>query len=158
MSLDPKIKTFLKKHHVMTLATSKDNVPWVAHCFYAFMEEEMVLVFTTDPETRHGQEMKENEQVSVGISWETKIVGQIRGAQITGRVMENAEWRRENGEWRMQNAELRMKNAKRAYLKRFPYAILMKTTLWVLEIETIKYTDNRLGFGKKLHWGRESDL
>lgn len=149
MSLDPKIKAFLKKHHVMTLATSKDNVPWVAHCFYAFMEEEMVLVFTTDSETRHGLEMKENEQVSVGISWETKIVGQIRGAQISGRVMENAEWR-------LQNAEGGMENAKMAYLKRFPYALLMKTNLWVLEIETIKYTDNRLGFGKKLHWGRKS--
>lgn len=135
----------------MTLATSKDNVPWVAHCFYAFMEKEMVLVFTTDPETRHGQEMQENEQVSVGIAWETKIVGQIRGAQITGRVKQAS------------NLPLQVEGAggrspKVAYLKRFPYALLMKTTLWILEIETIKYTDNRLGFGKKLNWSRESDL
>lgn len=148
MSLDPKIKAFLKKHHVMTLATSKDNVPWVAHCFYAFMEEEMVLVFTTDPETRHGLEMKENEQVSVGISWETKIVGQIRGAQITGKVK---KVEKQKNERRKTKDERRL-----SYLKRFPYALLMKTNLWVLEIETIKYTDNRLGFGKKLHWGRKS--
>ena len=40
----------------------------------------------------------------------------------------------------------------RGLLKKFPYAVLMKTTLWILEIEYIKMTDNRLGFGKKLIW------
>lgn len=41
------------------------------------------------------------------------------------------------------------------YLKRFPFAALMDTTLWVLQIDYAKMTDNRLGFGKKLIWERE---
>lgn len=150
----------------MTLATSKDNQPWVAHCFYAFMEKEMVLVFTTDQATRHGQEMTDNDQVSAGISWETKIVGQIRGAQIEGKIKKVEKQKDENekgekpvpGFIQEQNASpgLEPGTKRLSYLKRFPYAVLMKTTLWVLEIDTIKYTDNRLGFGKKLHWKRES--
>ncbi|MDD5509104.1 MAG: hypothetical protein PHD25_12400, partial [Bacteroidales bacterium] len=41
-----------------------------------------------------------------------------------------------------------------AYLKRFPYAIATKLDLWVLELEYVKMTDNRLGFGKKIEWRR----
>ena len=45
-----------------------------------------------------------------------------------------------------------LKKVKKAYLKRFPVAMLMKTTLWVVEPTLMKYTDNRMGFGKKLIW------
>ena len=45
-----------------------------------------------------------------------------------------------------------LKKARTAYLKKFPYAVLMKTSLWDLWIIYIKMTDNRLGFGKKLIW------
>ena len=44
-------------------------------------------------------------------------------------------------------------NIKKKYLKRFPYARLMETTLWTLKLSFVKYTDNRLGFGKKLIQG-----
>lgn len=163
MLLDKKIASFLKKHHVLTLATSKDNIPWVAHCFYAFLEKEMCLVFTTDDSTRHGEEMRDNSSVSVGISWETKIVGQVRGAQISGFARKVEEPAPDMIQGQMSNVQglpssldlrLSTKQAKAAYLKRFPYTVLMKTNLWVIEIESIKYTDNRLGFGKKLIWER----
>jgi uncharacterized protein YhbP (UPF0306 family) len=42
----------------------------------------------------------------------------------------------------------------RAYLTRFPFAVLMNASLWIVEIHIIKMTDNRLGFGKKLFWER----
>jgi uncharacterized protein YhbP (UPF0306 family) len=42
--------------------------------------------------------------------------------------------------------------AKSAYLKRFPYAALMNTSLWIVDVSYIKMTDNRMGFGKKLIW------
>jgi uncharacterized protein YhbP (UPF0306 family) len=161
--LDKKISDFFQKHHVATLATSSNNTPWVAHCFYAFMEKEMCLVFTTDTETRHGQEMTENQNVSVGIAWETKIVGQIRGAQCSGRVykVEKSKGRRVEESLNSRDlSTLRLFNlstaAKSSYLRRFPYAALMKTQLWIFVIESIKYTDNRLGFGKKLYWEREA--
>ena len=136
--MDSRIVKLIKEHHVLTLATSKDNTPWTAHCFYAFLEEENALVFTTDDSTRHAGEMLDNKVVSGGIVLETKMVGKIRGAQLTGKVAKIKE----------------NKKFKNAYLFRFPYAALMRTSLWVLELETIKFTDNRLGFGTKLHWQR----
>ena len=45
---------------------------------------------------------------------------------------------------------------KKAYMKRFPFARLMKTNLWILELNYIKMTDNLLGFGKKLIWEKEA--
>ena len=40
----------------------------------------------------------------------------------------------------------------RCYYARFPYAKIMRPTLWRLEPSWMKLTDNRLGFGKKLVW------
>jgi len=133
--MDPRIVKFIKEHHVLTLASSENNIPWTAHCFYAFLEVEKALVFTSDEDTRHAREMLDNQVVAGGIALETKTIGKIRGIQLTGRVFKKQP-------------------ASRAYLTRFPYAALMKTTLWILEIDTIKFTDNRLGFGKKLYWER----
>ena len=177
--MDSKIIKFIRKHHVLTLATSRDNIPWTAHCFYAFMEDEKALVFTTDDDTRHGQEMLENPVVSGGIALETKVVGMIRGVQLTGRVHRLGDDNTpgdprlrgddENDELSQKSSSSRTESsgdpgphdnhgsARHSYLKRFPYAALMKTSLWILELERVKFTDNRLGFGNKLHWERTSN-
>ena len=34
--------------------------------------------------------------------------------------------------------------------------MLMKTNLWIVELSFLKFTDNRLGFGKKIYWGNEA--
>jgi uncharacterized protein len=137
--MDPRIIKFLKRHHVLTLATVSDSGPWTAHCFYAYMPELQAIVFTTDPETRHGRNMLTNPQVSAGIALETKVIGLIRGIQLTGYATLCPA---EEGECR------------KAYLKRFPYALAVKLDLWILRIDHVKMTDNRLGFGKKLFWDK----
>jgi len=135
---DKKIITFLNKHHVLTLATSNENSPWCANCFYAYIESENAFVFTSDTSTRHIQEAIKEPKVAGSIVLETSVVGKIQGIQFTGRLI------KADGEW--------TKTAQNAYLKRFPFAALMETTLWILVIDYIKMTDNRLGFGKKLIW------
>ncbi|MCK9639018.1 MAG: pyridoxamine 5'-phosphate oxidase family protein [Prolixibacteraceae bacterium] len=137
---DPKITTFLKKHHVLTLATVSGGQPWVANCFYAFVEEQMAFVFTSGYETRHIQEVTKNNKVAGNVVLETSIIGKIQGIQFSG-TLTKAE-----GEV--------LDKASSAYLKRFPFAALMDTTLWILTIDYLKMTDNRLGFGKKLIWER----
>lgn len=136
--IDKKILSFLKKHHVLTIATSVGKEPWCANCFYVYLEDENALVFTTDPETRHGAEFLKNELVAGSVVLETRIIGKIRGLQFQGLVSEVPE---DSGS-----------KARKAYLKRFPVAMLMDTHLWVIKLTHIKYTDNRLGFGKKLVW------
>jgi len=139
--MEKRIIGFIKKHHVLTLATSFGGLPWVANCFYAYMEKENAIVFTSDHDTKHIKDLEEGNIVAASIVLETSVIGKIQGIQLRGRLSEPV------GEM--------LKMAKSAYLKRFPFTALMETTLWVLEIEYIKMTDNRLGFGKKLVWEKQ---
>lgn len=136
--IDPRIIKFFRKHHVLTIATTVDNEPWCANCFYAYLEEENSLVFTTGGDTRHGKEFENNPVVAGSVVLETTVIGKIQGIQFQGIVSEPTD-------------EL-LSKSKSAYLRRFPVAALMDTRLWVAKLTYIKMTDNRFGFGKKLLW------
>jgi uncharacterized protein YhbP (UPF0306 family) len=135
---EKKIIEFIKDHHVLTLATSNDNKPYCANCFYAFLEDEIAFVFTSDMDTKHIKDSIQQNFVGGSVVLETSIVGKIQGIQFNGTL-----YKPEN--------EL-LEKANNEYLKRFPFAALMNTNLWVLELSFIKMTDNRLGFGKKIIW------
>jgi uncharacterized protein YhbP (UPF0306 family) len=137
-SVDPRITEFIKEHHVLTLASCSENEPWCANCFYVYLEKENAFVFTSDMGTKHVSDSLEQPLVAGSVVLETNIIGKIRGLQFQGEMI------------KLENGELNV--AKKAYLKRFPVAMLMKTTLWVVKPVLLKYTDNRLGFGKKLIW------
>ena len=136
--IESRIIKFFRKHHVLTIATSVENEPWCANCFYVYLEDENALVFTTDKDTRHGKEFLKNPYVAGSVVLETMQVGKIQGIQFQGIVSEP------EGEM--------LSKAKWAYLKKFPPAVLMDTHLWIVRLTMIKMTDNRLGFGKKLIW------
>ena len=139
---EKRIVDFIHEHHVLTLATSFENIPWCASCFYVYLEEENCFVFTSDDNTKHIQDVISNSTVAGSVVLETKTIGKIRGIQFRG-ILEKPK------------KELESK-AKKTYLKKFPYAVLMKTSLWILKVNYIKMTDNRLGFGKKLIWENDN--
>jgi uncharacterized protein YhbP (UPF0306 family) len=141
---EQRITDFIGEHHILTIAVVRDNVPWCATCYYAYIKEVNRFVVTSDRETRHIRDVLEgnNYKVAGTIALETKIVGKIRGIQFSGflKSIEGDD----------------LKKAKSAYLKRFPIARLMPGMhLWAIDPENIKMTDNRLGFGKKLFWPAE---
>jgi len=137
-NIDKKIIEFIKKHHVLTLATCCDNQPYCANCFYTYVEDENLFVFTSDKTTKHIQDVEKQNKVAASIVLETSTIGKIQGLQITGVLT-------------MPEGEL-MSKINREYLKQYPFAVVMKTTLWALQPNFMKLTDNRLGFGKKLIW------
>jgi len=139
--IDQRIIKFFKKHHVLTIATTVNNEPWCANCFYTYLEDDNLLVFTTDEDTRHGKEFVENPIVAGSVVLETMIIGKIQGIQFQGII------------FKPDGAEL--DKIKLCYLKRFPVAVLMDTHLWAVKPTYIKMTDNRFGFGKKLIWNAE---
>jgi uncharacterized protein YhbP (UPF0306 family) len=136
------MKTLLRRHHVLSIATVSDSGPWCASCFYAWDEHNNTLVITTDTTTRHGSEFITNPSVAGTIALETWRIGRIRGIQFTGTIS--------------QPAAEELSHAKKIYIRRFPYAALTELHLWVLSLEYIKLTDNRLGFGKKIIWKSEA--
>ena len=140
-SLDKRIIEFIQAHHVLSLATCDENVPYCSNMFYVFLEKENALVFTSEEKTRHIQELIKNNKVAGSIALETEAIGLIRGLQFQGIMYKP-------------DRTLKRK-AIMAYLKRFPYAILKGAAVWMIELRHAKFTDNRLGFGKKLYWQKE---
>lgn len=134
---EKRIVSFIARHHVLTLATAtSEGMPYCAACFYAYDKARNVIVFTSDDNTTHAQQMAANSRVACAINLETRVVGKVQGLQICGTVRRGAV------------------EDKMVYIKRFPYAAVAPLNIWVVEPDFMKLTDNTLGFGKKLIWNR----
>ena len=82
-------------------------------------------------------------RVAGTVNGQPKTVALIRGVQFKGQI------RRLSGE---EEAAMRKR-----YVSRFPVARMLSAPVWEILPDELKFTDNTLGFGKKLHWLRESD-
>jgi len=147
--IDPRIVAFIRRHHVLTLATTAENEVWCANMFYAWLERPKgkgCFVFTSDGQTRHVADMLRNERVAGSVVLESRVVGRLQGLQFQGvmRCLEHG------------GAEDHAA-ARKVYLRRFPYAVAVELHLWALEPALLKFTDNRLGFGKKIYWYADGD-
>ncbi|MEA2112100.1 MAG: pyridoxamine 5'-phosphate oxidase family protein [Campylobacterota bacterium] len=132
-----KIEEFVSEHHLLTLSTSHKNMPHACSAFYIFDKERVSFVIASDYETQHIKNVQLNSQVSVTVALETESIGIIQGLQCQA-VMRKSD---------------NMLH-KKAYYKRFPYAAAMNPILWEIKVGEMKFTNNRLGFGKKLIWKR----
>ena len=142
MSLPEKrITEFIHKHHIFTLATSANNIPYPCTCFYVYIDELNMFVFTSDHGTRHVDEMLAQPLVAGAVALETTMIGKIQGIQFTGLSTE------------LEGELYDLANS--AYLRKFPLANFKKLTLWGIQPGFIKMTHNHLGFGKKLIWEKE---
>lgn len=143
---DERITRFICKHHILTLATCNNELPYCCTCFYAFDKKNISFIFTSEPDTRHHDEMLRNNLVSGTIALETRIIGKIQGIQFTGKA------------YLPKGEEL--SEIRKFYLKKFPYTLpfLSNSMFWKIDIEHIKMTDNNLGFGKKILWYRHSKM
>ncbi len=142
--VDKRIIDFIESHHVLTLATSCKDEPWCANCFYVYLPARNSFIFTSDSKSRHISDIAHNCFVGASIVLETRTVGRIQGLQLQGVVT------------RVDAAD--RAEAKRAYIREYPYAVMADLTLWQLDVSLLKFTDNTLGFGKKLLWSSSKDF
>jgi len=138
MHIDQQIIHFLNEHHLLTLATSQNDKPYCCNLFYVYDQVSNQLIFSTETKTKHAQDFITNTNVAGSVALETKNVSKIQGVQLLGTIEEL------KGE--------RLKIAKEQYIKAFSYAANMELHLWVMPLNFIKMTHNKLGFGKKLIW------
>ena len=136
-----KIIEFIFNHHVLTLATFGGNIPYCSNCFYAYNQDENYFVCLSDTTTKHIKDLQFSNKVAISIVLETEKIGKIQGLQINATMEKPL------------NNTIK-KEVKKIYLKRFPYAIIKNTEIWIIKPYFMKYTDNRLGFGKKIIWGQ----
>ena len=134
------IAAFLKEQSVISIATSVNEEPYCASCYYAFEPTENLLVFKSDADTRHIEDALKNNRVAGTILPDKITKAKVKGVQFNGNFMK---------------ADGRIgSKAKETYLKKFPVAGLFRGDIWVIEITRVKFTDNTLVFGKKLLWER----
>ena len=136
--VDQKIIDFINEHHLLTLATSQNNSPYCCNVFYVYDEVSNQLIFSSDTKTKHAQDFILNPNVAGTIALETKEVSKIQGVQLLGKIKE------------LKGEELKIAN--KQYLEAFSYADNMEIHLWVMQLNFIKMTHNKLGFGKKIVW------
>ena len=136
--MDQRIIDFINGHHLLTLATSKNNIPYCSNAFYIFDAQNKSLIFSSETKTKHAQDFIANPKVAATIALETKIVKKIQGVQLLGEIIE------------LKGDDL--EKATKQYLEAFPYARLMKLHLWEVRLTFVKMTHNQLRFGKKLIW------
>jgi len=133
-SLEP-FEAFINEHHIVSLATCKENIPQCATLFFVYDALHVSFIVASDIKTEHIQNLLCNENVAGTIALETKSIGKIQGIQFQARMSLSEDL-----------------EDKKLYFKAFPYALAMNPTLWKIKILSMKLTDNRLGFGTKLTW------
>ncbi|MHB8259963.1 MAG: pyridoxamine 5'-phosphate oxidase family protein [Bacteroidia bacterium] len=137
-SLDKPISLFIQSQTALTIATCFQDMPYCASCYYAFLEKQNAIVFKSSRDTQHIIYALQNKQVAGTITPDKSEVGKIKGIQFSGEFIEPKD-------------DL-LKEAKSAYIKKYPFSVAFKGDFWLIELTSIKYTDNTLGFGKKLKW------
>ncbi|WP_426726440.1 YhbP family protein [Cronobacter dublinensis] len=134
------ISQWLAKQHVVTYCVGGEDTLWCANAFYVYDRERVAFYLLSDTKSRHGEMAGRLARVAGTVNGQTKTVARIRGVQFAGelRLVEGPE-----------SEALRER-----YNRRFPVARVMSSPLWEIRLNEIKFTDNTLGFGKKLGWLR----
>lgn len=136
--VDKRIVSFLQSTTVLTLATSEGNVPYCAACFYAYSEKYNSLIFKSSADTLHIIQGLNNRYVAGAVLPDRLVTGKVKGIQFAGTFC------RAEGD--------RQDDLQKEYYKKYPFALAMGGDIWAVELTWIKFTDNTLGFGKKLIW------
>ncbi|NCP45678.1 MAG: hypothetical protein COW67_14270 [Flavobacteriales bacterium CG18_big_fil_WC_8_21_14_2_50_32_9] len=134
------ISAYLSKKKVLSFATSLNNIPYSANCYYVFDNTNYVLLFLSDENTRHIKEAVENENVAGTITTDAKTIVQLQGVQFTGKFIIPDETQKEQ--------------FYKVYYNKFPFAKAKPSKIWGISLEYLKMTDNTLGFGTKHLWER----
>lgn len=137
------IGRWLAKQHVVSWCVAKEDDLWCATAFYLYDPHRVVFYLLSEEHTRHAQMSGDRARIAGTINGQPKTVALIRGVQFTGEIRRLGE---------EESAEPRTR-----YNRRFPVARAMSAPMWEICLNEIKFTDNTLGFGKKLHWTRNSD-
>jgi uncharacterized protein len=142
--MEERIIKFFAKNRILSLATSVNCIPYCCTLFYAFDSDRNNFYFMSSSDTKHILNAKLNPLIAGTIISAEVNIARLQGIQFTGRFSKS-------------EGEL-FSEAKRIYLKAIPAAHFLGSSLWTIEIDYIKMTDNTLGFGKKHIWSREAEV
>ena len=136
--MDKEIIDFIKQNQVANICCVEDNKPYCFNCFYAPMNNEGYLVFKSSSDTKHADILERNHEIAGSILPNELDPLAIRGIQFQGIAKEEDV--------------VSLLQAATAYYAKYPMAFAMPGKLWIVEIQSLKFTDNTKGFGYKNSW------
>jgi uncharacterized protein YhbP (UPF0306 family) len=140
--LPPEILAFIRSHHVLSLAGADgDGMPWAASLFFVFDAPAQRLLVLSSHDTHHGAQLAIDARVAGTVAGQPQAIEEVRGLQFDGLCRQ------------LQGADA--VHALSLYHAAFPQARGMSAPVWEVELHTLKFTDNRLGFGHKVLWRRQ---
>lgn len=140
--MNEKIIAFLKRQTAASICCiNEQNEPYCFSCFFAFNEKENLLYFKSNIATYHSKILLKNPIVSGTIMPDKLNKLAIKGIQFSGIVLNEKE--------------VLAVDANKIYLSKFPLAVAIQGTVWTIQLNQIKMTDNIAGIFKKHNWLRE---
>ncbi len=130
---------FIANNKFATVCCTAGNKPYCFSIFYAVLEEEGCIVFKSSENTTHMQIIAENNQVAGTIISSEISMSKIEGIQFQGTI---------------ENKDTIGLKAAKAYYLRYPFAMAVPGSLWVLELNSVKYTNTTNGIKHKKAWER----
>ena len=133
------ISDFISNNQVSTVCFSDSNSnPYCINCFFVFDLKNKLLIFKSSPGTNHHEMIIPDSLVAGTILPEKIDVMKLKGIQFTAKIISEVE---------IEN----LNSASNYYFKN-PFAVAIPGYIWAVQLQTIKFTDNTLVFGKKTKW------
>jgi len=136
--LEEKIANFIQQQKNISICTAVNNTPSCASCFYAFSDEGDYLIFKSNRKTEHIVNALINDKLSGTILPDSIKLETVKGVQFKGKFIEPS-------------GDL-LEKVKKIYYSKFPFAKLFQGDIFLIALDSVKMTDNTLGFGKKITW------
>lgn len=118
--------------------------PYCFSCVYAYDSEENFLYYKSSAGTRHSEILLHHPAVAGTILPDKLNMLHIKGIQFEGIVLPAGH--------------PSAKNASARFHKKHPLALAQPGSIWTIQLNSIKFTDNSLGFGKKTTWDRQVEI
>ena len=144
-ALRAEVQSYLREHHVMTLASHGEEGVWAAAVFYA--NDGFAIYFLSSPSSRHGRDMAGNPRVSAAVHEDYSDWRAIKGVQMEGSASMLAGKEEEMAR-RLYGAKFpivgKLEHAPASIVK-----ALAKVRWYKLVPDRLYFIDNSAGFGQR---------
>jgi uncharacterized protein YhbP (UPF0306 family) len=139
--MDARISAFIGSQRVATVCcTDEQHNPYCFNCFYVFNGYDYLLYFKSSVAARHDRLLRLHSRVAGTIVAAATNLFFAQGIQFMAEVL--------------LPGDPLAAGATAAYYRKYPLAHTMPGIIWVLALDCVKMTDNRIGMGKKMSWHR----
>jgi uncharacterized protein len=141
--MDKSIINFISNQKTASICCLDDSgSQYCFSVFFVFDKGKKQLYFKSSANSLHSSFLQKNIRVAGTILPDKLNLLAIRGVQFTGFIQKDPP--------------SDLESSIKTYHKTIPFTLAMPGEVWTIQLETVKFTDNSLGFGKKILWEREN--